>query len=442
MSGDFSTAPQYSSAKINRQLPAPTTHPPQSPKAPVLPLYKGEFEGGADSWGISAKLHSAAWSSHTKSFIFKKNLTMLTISRSKLLETFNLQGLTLQNRIVMGPMTRARAGRDRIPNATMAEYYGQRASAGLIITEATTMSERGNGWNDTPGIYTDEMAASWQQVTDAVHARGGKIFLQLWHCGRASHSSFHDGNLPVAPSAIKLDGDTIRTPEGPQPYETPRALRTDEIPSLIEDYRQAAIRAKSVGFDGIEVHAAGGYLLDTFLQSKTNHRSDRYGGSIENRHRLLDEIVQAVATVWPANRIGVKLSPNIGFNDTGSPDFREQYTFTAQQLNRFGLAYLHIMDGVALGTHGLGEPMTLAEFRQVFHGPLMGACGYTQYTAEDAIVAGNADLIAFSRPFISNPDLVERFANDWPLNPIADPAVFYSPTGSEGYTDFPTYNPQ
>jgi len=213
-------------------------------------------------------------------------------------------------------------------------------------------------------------------------------------------------------------------------------LETTEIPRVVEDYHRAAERAKAAGFDGVEVHGANGYLIDTFLQSKTNHRSDQYGGSVESRYRFLKEVVEAVTSVWPANRVGVRLSPNGAFNDMGSPDFREQFTFVASQLDRFGLGYLHIMDGLAFGFHNLGEPMTLAEFRKVFHGPLIGNCGYTQEAAEKAIADGLADLIAFGRPFISNPDLVERFKHGWPVAPLAPMSDWYLPTGAKGYTDY------
>lgn len=361
----------------------------------------------------------------------------MNFKSAKLLEPFNLEGLELRNRAVMAPMTRARSGESRIPNALMAQYYAQRASAGLIITEATTISEQANGWVQSPGIYSEEMAEGWVKVTDAVHAKCGTIFLQLWHCGRASHSDFHNGQPAVAPSAIKINGDGVHTPYGKKPYETPRALETDEIPAIVEDYRRAAERAKTAGFDGLEIHSANGYLLDEFLQSKTNHRTDPYGGSIENRYRLLGEVVSAVTEVWPANRVGVRLAPNGVFNDMGSPDYREQFTFVAEKLDQFGLAYLHVMDGLAFGFHELGAPMTLADIRKVFRGPLIGNCGYTRETAEQAIVQDHADLIAFGRPFISNPDLVERFSNDWPLNPEADMSDWYSPTGAKGYTDFP-----
>lgn len=355
-----------------------------------------------------------------------------------LLEPFSLHDLNLSNRVAMAPLTRARAGEERLPNALMAEYYAQRASAGLIISEATTISEQANGWLHSPGIYTDEMVEGWKLTTDAVHAKGGTIFLQLWHCGRASHSSFHEGRPAVAPSAIAIDGDYIHTPKGKEDYETPRALETEEIPALIEDYRKAAERAKEAGFDGIEIHSANGYLLDEFLQSKTNHREDPYGGSIENRFRLLREILEAVTTVWSANRVAVRLAPNGSFNDMGSPDFREQFIYAAEQLDSFGLCYLHVMDGLGFGFHELGEPMTLTEFRKVFRGPLMGNCGYTRESAEEAIASGEADLIAFGRPYLSNPDLVERFAAGAELNPEAPVEQWYSPAGAEGYTDFPT----
>ena len=361
------------------------------------------------------------------------------MSNSALFQPFSMHGLQLKNRIALAPMTRARAGKERMPNALMAEYYAQRSTAGLVITEATTISEQANGWNESPGIYTDAMTNAWKQTVDAVHAKGSVIFLQLWHCGRASHSSFHNGKPAVAASAIKIEGDAIHTPKGKEPYEVPHALTVAEIATTVDDYRAAAERAKQAGFDGVEVHCANGYLLNTFIESKTNHRTDQYGGSIENRYRIVDEVVSAVATVYPANRIAVRLSPNGVFNDMGSADYREQYTFVAQQLDRFGLAYLHVMDGLAFGFHNLGEPMTLNDFRKVFHGPLMGNCGYTQAAAEQAITSGAADLIAFGRPFISNPDLVERFRNGWPLAADAPMPTWYTPAGKEGYADFPNY---
>lgn len=363
------------------------------------------------------------------------------MSTPTLLEGFQLRDLSLKNRVALAPMTRARSGESRVPNDLMAEYYTQRASAGLVITEATTISAQANGWVDSPGIYTDEMMEGWKKVNDSIHSKEGAVFLQLWHTGRASHSDFHGGEPMVAPSAIKIEGDGVHTPKGKKNHEVPRALETEEIPAIVEDYGKAAERAKAAGFDGVEIHSANGYLLDEFLQSKTNHRSDKYGGSIENRYRLLDEVVQAATTVFPANRVGVRLAPNGAFNDMGSPDYREQFTYVATQLNQYGLAYLHVMDGLAFGFHELGEPMTLDEFRSVFDGPLIGNCGYTKETAELAISEGNADMIAFGRPYISNPDLVERFAADAPLNADSDPSGWYTPAGAEGYTDFPVMKP-
>ena len=364
-----------------------------------------------------------------------------TPSAALLLAPFRLGDLVLPNRVVMAPLTRGRAGRERIPNAVMAEYYVQRASAGLIIAEATTISEQANGWLESPGIYTDAMEAGWRSVTHAVHAAGGRIFLQLWHMGRASHSDFHDGSPPVSASAVRIDGDGIHTPLGRKPYETPRALETREIAGVVADYRRAAARARAAGFDGVEIHAANGYLIDQFLQSKTNLRTDDYGGSIEKRARFLREVVEAVSAEWPPGRVGVRISPNGAFNDMGSPNFREQFSYVATMLDRHGLAYLHVVDGLAFGFHRLGEPLTLADVRREFHGPLMGNCGYTLASAEQAIAEGRADLVAFGRPFISNPDLVERFRHGWPLAEPADMASWYSPTGARGYTDFPAYAP-
>ena len=356
-----------------------------------------------------------------------------------LLSPLNNNKLALKNRVVLAPLTRARAGEERIPNALMAEYYAQRAGAGLLISEATAISKQGYGWVNAPGIYNDEQTQGWKQVTDAVHQKGSLIFLQLWHTGRASHSSFQvDNQLPVAPSAIAIQGMEAHTPDGKKTYETPRALETEEIAGIVDDYKQAAARAKEAGFDGVEIHGANGYLIDEFLQSKTNQRSDEYGGSIPNRYRFLKEIVEAVLTVWDADKVGVRLSPNGVFNDMGSPDYRQTFTYVAQQLNQYNLAYLHVLDGLAFGFHEIGEPVTLAELRKVYGGILMGNCGYDRNSAEQAIASGDADLIAFGRAYISNPDLVARFANDWELNPDAEMDVWYS-FDAKGYTDFPTY---
>jgi len=315
-----------------------------------------------------------------------------------LFSPFAMGGLLLDNRVVLAPLTRARAGASRMANALMAEYYAQRAGAGLLIAEATTISPQANGWVGSPGIYTDEQGEAWKQVVDAVHERGSRIFLQLWHTGRASHSDFLGGELPVAPSAIRINGGGVPTSFGKKPHETPRALDTKELPGIVADYVAATKRARAAGFDGVEIHSANGYLLDQFLQSKTNRRNDAYGGSIENRFRLLREVVEGVCSEFSAARVGVRLAPNGAFNDMGSPDFRETFTYAAEQLDAFSLAYLHVMDGLAFGSHQFGKLMTLEEFRAVFRGPLMGNSGYDAESAEAAIVRGAADLIAIGPP--------------------------------------------
>ncbi|MGV1099579.1 alkene reductase [Thiovibrio sp. JS02] len=353
----------------------------------------------------------------------------------KLFAPLAMGNLRLKNRIALAPMTRGRAGAARVPNDLMAGYYLQRASAGLLITEATVVSRQGIGWIDSPGIYTDEMVAGWRKVTDKVRPTGTPIFLQLWHCGRASHSDFHDGNLPVSASAVKLNGDFIHTPLGRKQYETPRALSVEEIRTTVDDYRRAARNAMAAGFSGVEVHGANGYLINQFLDSKTNRRNDQYGGSLENRFRFLQEVLAAVLTVWPPEQVGVRISPNGVFNDMGSEDFRETYLHAAKELNKLNLGYLHIMDGLAFGFHAKGEAMTLAEFRPIYQGIIIGNCGYTQQTAEERLAEGTADLIAFGRPYITNPDLAERFRHNWPLNPAEDMTRWYTP-GAEGYTDY------
>lgn len=348
--------------------------------------------------------------------------------------------LQFANRLAMAPMTRCKAGPERLANALMAEHYAQRAGAGLIITEATVVSAQGIGYVNTPGIYTAEMGDSWRQVTDAVHARDGRIFLQLWHTGRASHSDFHDGQLPVSASAIAITGDQVHTPLGKKDYEVPRALETSELPGIVADYVNAAQRAKAAGFDGVEIHAANGYLLDQFLQSKTNQRTDQYGGSVENRFRLLREIVTGVTEVFGPRRVAVRLAPNGVFNDMGSPDFRETFTYVARELDAFELAYLHVMDGLAFGFHELGDPMTLADFRAVFNGPLMANCGYDKESAADAVTAGAADMVAIGRPYITNPDLAERWQNGWPEAELSAPESWYTTEQTAtGYTDYPAY---
>jgi N-ethylmaleimide reductase len=356
----------------------------------------------------------------------------------KLFEPLTIGDFELKNRIVLAPMTRGRAGVERIPNELMAQYYHQRASAGLLITEATVVSPQGNGWVGSPGIYTEKMVEGWKTVTRKLKPTGTPIFLQLWHCGRASHSDFHGGDLPVCASAVRLNGGGILTPFGKKDYETPRAMTVDEIKATMNDYRRAAVNAQKAGFSGIEVHSANGYLINQFLDSKTNLRKDPYGGSLENKYRFLREVMSAVLEVWPSRRVGVRLSPNGVFNDMGSPDFRETYLFTIKELKKLNLAYVHIMDGLAFGFHQQGDPMTLAEFRAEYDGIIMGNCGYTKETAEERLAAGYADLASFGRPFIANPDLPERLKNNWPLNPANDMSLWYT-TGAEGYTDYKPY---
>ena len=356
----------------------------------------------------------------------------------KLFEPLKMGDFELKNRIVLAPMTRGRAGAERIANELMAEYYFQRASAGLLITEATVVSAQGNGWVGSPGIYTDRMVAGWRIVTQKLKPTGTPIFLQLWHCGRASHSDFHNGALPVSASAVKLNGDRIRTPLGKKDYEIPRAMTVDDIKATVNDYRTAAANAKKAGFSGVEVHSANGYLINQFLDSKTNLRTDDYGGSLKNKYHFLKEVMAAILEVWPSKRVGVRLSPNGVFNDMGSPDFRETFLYTIKELNKLNLAYVHIMDGLAFGFHEQGEPMTLAEFRAEYDGIIMGNCGYTRETAEERLKEGHADLAAFGRPFITNPDLPERLRNNWPLAPFDDMSLWYSP-GAEGYTDYKPY---
>ncbi len=359
-----------------------------------------------------------------------------------LLSPFDLDGLHLKNRVVMAPLTRSRAGEKRIPNALMAEYYAQRASVGLIISEATTISQQANGWLHTPGVYSDAQVEGWKLVTTAVHKKDTPMFLQLWHTGRAGHSDFQlQGQLPVAPSAIKIENSKpTHSPTGKKEYEVPRALLENEIKDIVKDYQTAAKNAKQAGFDGVEIHGANGYLIDEFLQSKTNHRNDNYGGSTEKRFRFLKEIVQSVLEIWPSHKVGVRISPNGTYNDMGSPDNHETFLYVVQQLSQFNLAYLHMVDASALSPfHSLDQLVTLAELRQNFNGAIMGNGGYTKETAEARIAASEADLIAFGRPIITNPDLVERFANNWPLNSWDDMSKFYA-FDAQGYTDYPTYD--
>jgi 2,4-dienoyl-CoA reductase-like NADH-dependent reductase (Old Yellow Enzyme family) len=367
---------------------------------------------------------------------------------SQLLSPFKLGGLTLANRVVMAPLTRGRAGLNRLANDYMREYYELRASAGLIITEAVAVSAQGYGWYAAPGLYTTEQRDAWIPVTKAVHDKGGKIFLQLWHMGRQSHSSFHDGAQIVAPSAIAVPAGATTRDINQQSvsYEVPRALETEEIAGVVQDFAHCAALAKEAGFDGVEVHGANGYLIDTFLQSSTNQRTDRYGGPKENRFNFLKEIVEEVGKVFPYDQIGIRFSPNGAFGGMGSSDNFEAYTYYAQQLNKYGLAYLHIMDGLGFGFHGLDKAVTVLDIKKHFDGAVISNITHTKESAEGIIRSGAADLVAFGRLYLSNPDLVERFQHNWPLNEDAPYQGWYGRTPDakdslDGYLSYRPYEP-
>ncbi len=357
----------------------------------------------------------------------------------KLLQPYELGSYTLKNRIVMAPLTRNRAGEGNVPHSLNAEYYKQRVSAGLIITEATQISPQGQGYPLTPGIHSAEQVEGWKQVIQTVHEAGGVIFLQLWHVGRISHPSLQpNGALPVAPSAIAPAEGKAATFSGSQPFVVPRALTLEEIPGIVEDYRRAAQNALEAGFDGVEVHSANGYLLDQFLNDGTNHRSDEYGGSIANRSRLLMEVIEAVVSVWGRDRVGVRLSPSGSFGNVFDSDRKALFTYVVKELNRFNLSYLHLVEPRVHGNVTAENPdMTLssAYFRTIYPGTIIGAGGYDREIGEATLNAGDADLIAYGRLFISNPDLPERFALNAPLNPY-NRSTFYGGDGT-GYTDYP-----
>ena len=344
----------------------------------------------------------------------------------------------LPNRIIMAPLTRSRAGAGNVPQPMNVEYYAQRASAGLIISEATQVSSQGVGYPSTPGIHTREQVKGWKNVTDAVHRRHGRIFLQLWHVGRISHPTLQtNGALPVAPSAIRPEGEAY-TYQGRQPFVTPRALATEEIPGIIEQYRVAAQNAREAGFDGVEIHAANGYLLDQFLRDGTNHRTDAYGGSVENRARLLLEVTHAVTDVWDADRVGVRISPVHTFNSMYDSLPHLTFGYVAKQLNQFGLAYLHVVGSrYSDGAYPVNsaKPFDERMLRDAFQGTYMANAGYDRSRALTALRSGDADLIAFGALFIANPDLPWRLARNAPLN-VPDVSTFYG--GDEkGYTDYP-----
>jgi len=340
--------------------------------------------------------------------------------------------LTLKNRIFMAPLTRVRADEQHVAGELIAEHYRQRASGGLLIAEATMVDANARAFGLEPGIYSDAHAAGWKRVTDAVHAAGGHMALQLWHPGRATHQDLNHGRQPVSSSNKEIRGDTIHTPTGKQPYPAPRPLRTDEIPGIVELFRLGAVRAKAAGFDFIEVHGAHGYLIDQFLRDGVNDRTDRYGGSLENRARLLFEIVDAVIGVFGAARVGVRISPLVAFNDMVESNPAALVEHVARGLQARGAAFLHLR----AAKHDAPEEVELAHVaRKHFHGALIRNGGYTRDAAEADLQAGLADAVAFGMPFIANPDLPARFAANAPLNAV-DMGTLYAP-GPKGYTDYP-----
>jgi N-ethylmaleimide reductase len=364
--------------------------------------------------------------------------------KTELLSPTRVGSIQLANRIVMAPLTRSRAGKGRAPGRLNVEYYAQRASAGLIITEATQVSAQGIGYPNTPGIHTTEQVAGWRLVTDAVHARGGKIFLQLWHVGRISHPSMQEGGaLPVAPSAIQPKGNAL-TDQGRKPFVTPRPLELGEIPEVIDQFRKGALNAQTAGFDGVEIHAANGYLIDQFLRDGANRRSDSYGGSIENRARFLLETTKAASEVWGAERVGVRISPTSSFNDMSDSDPQTTFSYVAEHLGRLGLAYLHVVEGTETDDddflRGDGAGQFFRGLRAAFAGTYIANGGYDYERANTSLERKDSDLISFGRLFIANPDLPERFARNATLNP-PNHATFYG--GDEkGYTDYPALERQ
>jgi N-ethylmaleimide reductase len=346
-----------------------------------------------------------------------------------------LGALELQNRIVMAPLTRCRAEANHVPGPLMAEYYAQRASAGLIIAEATMVMEGNSAFWAEPGIYSEAHAAGWKLTTDAVHAKGGKIVLQLWHGGRACHPLLNDGKENVAPSALPIENDEVHTPEGKKPHVTPRELRDDELPGIVAGFKKAAEFAKLAGFDGVEVHGANGYLLDSFLRDGANKRTGAYGGSVENRARLLLEVVDACAEVWGADRVGVRISPLNSYNSMVDSDPVGLTKYVSAQLGNRGVAYLHLMRADFFGVQQ-GDVVSAA--KSVFTGNLMSNMGYTPEEAAAAVASGTLAAVAFGHHYISNPDLVERIhAGAALVEP--DARLFYS-QGAEGYTDYPALN--
>lgn len=349
-----------------------------------------------------------------------------------LLQPLRVGAIETPNRIFMAPLTRCRAEPGHVPSALMAEYYAQRSSAGLIIAEATMAMEGNSAFYAEPGIYNDAQVAGWKAVTDAVHGAGGRIFLQLWHGGRACHPFFNHGAQPVAPSAVAITDDEVNTPEGKKPHVLPRELTDEEIPGIVAGFARAARNAKAAGFDGVEVHGANGYLLDEFLRDGANKRTGPYGGVLENRARLLLEVIEAVSGVWGADRVGVRVSPLNSYNSMSDSDPLGLVSWLGEKLNACGLAYWHVMRGDFLGKQS-GDVMTAA--RSAYRGVLVGNMGYSAREAAEAVAEKKLDAVTFGTPFLANPDLPARLEKGADLN-TPDPATFYTP-GPKGYTDYP-----
>ncbi len=353
---------------------------------------------------------------------------------SDLFEPFQLGDLTLDNRIVMAPMTRNRANQDGVVPPMMVSHYQQRASAGLIITESVPVSREGVGYPFTPGICTDDHVAAWRRVTNAVHAAGGRIFVQLQYCGRISHPSLLPNNAtPVAPSALKPAGQAV-TYTGMQDFVIPRALETHEIPGIVEQFQRGAEMARQAGFDGVEVHGGNGYIIDQFLRDGSNQRTDAYGGNVQNRLRLLNGILDVVCAIWPTHRVGVRLTPENSFNSMSDSNPQAHFEYFVPQLSPRGLAYVHVLEGDMMTKVRTVDYRAL---RSKFSGRYIANNGYDFQRAEAAINSGAADLVAFGVPFLANPDLVRRYRENFPLNE-ADPSTFYG-GGETGYTDYPFY---
>jgi N-ethylmaleimide reductase len=355
---------------------------------------------------------------------------------SPVLQPVTIGDLTLNNRIVMAPLTRSRSSEEGVPPKFAADYYAERAAAGLIITEATNISAQARGYAMTPGIWTNAQVESWSRVTRAVHGRGGKIFLQLWHTGRISHPDLHGGALPVAPSAIKPDGQAF-TMAGLQDHVTPRALETDEIPAIVEDYRHAATCAMQAGFDGVEVHSANNYLLEQFIRDTTNKRTDIYGGSVENRLRFPLAVVEAVVSVWGGARTGIRISPITTMPGNAEPDSNVMGTYGAyvDALSKLGLLYIHDIEGITQLSRDVTNGVDFPALRKRFSGAYIANNQYTLELAETVLAEGNADLFSFGRPFIANPDLVHRLAMGAPL--AEAPKQYWYGGDSVGYSDWP-----